>query len=111
MESLVVEGNVLQVVLAKLAVLIANTLKEFQFINSQIQVWKKKGIKMGQVCDETGFQGLEDFCTLFCTLCEEECFHYRRDVADQLGIRRSLVEGTVPSKDVAGGEEPADPDH
>ena len=46
MESLVVEGNVLQVVLAKLAVLIANSLKEFQFINSQIQVWKKKGIKM-----------------------------------------------------------------
>ena len=62
-ESLVVEGIVLQVVLAKLAVLIANSLKEFQFINSQIQVWKKKGIKMGQVCDETppGFQGLEDF--------------------------------------------------
>ena len=45
MESLVVEGIVLQVVLAKLAVLIANSLKEFQFINSQIQVWKKKGIK------------------------------------------------------------------
>ena len=63
MESLVVEVIVLQVVLAKLAVLIANSLKEFQFINSQIQVWKKKGIEMGQVCDETppGFQGLEDF--------------------------------------------------
>ena len=63
MESLVVEGIVLQVVLAKLAVLIANSLKEFQFINSQIQVWKNKGINMGQVCDETlpGFQGLEDF--------------------------------------------------
>ena len=47
MESLVVEGIVLQVVLAKLALLIANSLKEFQFINSQIQVWKKKGIKNG----------------------------------------------------------------
>ena len=43
-------------------------------------------------------------------LCEEECFNYRRDVADQLGIRRSLVEGTVPSKDVAGAEETADPE-
>ena len=53
MESLVVDGIMLQVVLAKLAVLIANSLKEFQFINSQIQVWKKKGIKMGHVCDET----------------------------------------------------------
>ena len=63
MESLVVEGIVLQVVLAKLAVLIANSLKEFQLKNSQFQVWKKKGTKMGQVCDETppGFQGLEDF--------------------------------------------------
>ena len=71
MESLVLEGNVLQVVLAKLAVLIANSLKEFQFINSQIKVWKKKGIKMGQVCDETGSKGLEDFCTLFCTLCDK----------------------------------------
>ena len=48
-----VEGIVLKVELAKLAVLIANSLKEFQFINSQIQVWTKKGIKMGQVCDET----------------------------------------------------------
>ena len=38
---------VLQVVLAKLALLIANSLKEFQFINSQIHVWKKKGIKNG----------------------------------------------------------------
>ena len=74
MESLVLEGNVLQVVLAKLAVLIANSLKEFQFINSQIQIWKKKDIKMCQVCDETRFKGLEDFCTLFCTLCEEDCF-------------------------------------
>ena len=63
MESLILEGIVLQVVLAKLAVLMANSLKEFQFINSQIQVWKKKGIKIGQVCDETqpGFQGLEHF--------------------------------------------------
>ena len=43
-------------------------------------------------------------------LCEEECFNYRRDVADQLGIRRSLVEGTVPSKDEAGAEETADPE-
>ena len=47
MESLVVEGIVLQAVLAKLALLIANSLKEFQFINSQIQVWRKKGIKIG----------------------------------------------------------------
>ena len=39
---------------------------------------------------------------------QEECFNYRRDVADQLGIGRSLVEGTVPSKDVAGAEETAD---
>ena len=62
---------------------------------------------MGQVCDETppGFQGLEDFSTLFCTLCEEECFNYRRDVADQLGIKRSLAEGTGTSKDVDGAEE------
>ena len=56
------------------------------------------------------FKGLEDFCTLFCTLCEEECFNYRRYVANQLGIRRSLMEGTVPSKDVAEAEETADPE-
>ena len=31
-------------------------------------------------------------------------------VGDQLGIRRFLVEGTVPSKDVAGAEETADPE-
>ena len=60
MESLVVEGIVLQVVLAKLAVLIANSLWELQFINSQIQVWKKKGIKVGQVCNET-LPGMLDF--------------------------------------------------
>ena len=47
MESLVVEGIVLQVVLAKLALLIANSLKEFQFVNSQTQVLKKKSIKNG----------------------------------------------------------------
>ena len=41
---------------------------------------------------------------------EEECFNYHRDVADQLGIRRSLVEGAVPSKDAVGAEETADPE-
>ena len=51
---------------------------------------------------------IEDFFTLFCTLYEEGCFNYCRDVADQLGIRRSLVEGTVPSTDVAEAEESAD---
>ena len=42
MESLVIEGIVLKVVLAMLAVLIANSLKESLFINSQIQVWKER---------------------------------------------------------------------
>ena len=41
---------------------------------------------------------------------EEECFNYCQDVADQLGIRRSLVEGAVRSKDVAGTEETAGPE-
>ena len=41
---------------------------------------------------------------------QEECFNYRRDIADQLGIRRSVVEGIVPSKDVAGAEETTDPE-
>ena len=41
---------------------------------------------------------------------EEECFNYRRDVADHISIRRSFVEGAVPSKDVFGAEETADPE-
>ena len=62
MESLVAEGICVAGGAGEVSCTNSNSLKEFQFINSQIQVWKKKGIKMGQVCDETppGFQGLED---------------------------------------------------
>ena len=33
---------------------------------------------------------------------KEECFSVRKDVAEQIGIRRMLVKGAYPSIDVAG---------